>query len=580
MPAPWHNQTTSIGQLRVRVSGLDPLLARLRAASLLGAAELRPASLPPAAILCVRALADPLPGALPIHQAGPRPTAAWQRAAAAALDQLARTAARPARGPVSPGAAAVIFADQAELLACLASDWCAGLLAARWWWRGLLARAPVGRAVVMAWLDTPAYVPVALDHLARAGALTRFVSRLAPTEVAGLLRAVIQTFGLTELRAPVEDLLQHIASPGLFTSSAVASAAPSEATGTARQASGRTQVASSTVPGKHAQGVPSLDQLLPVSQAPLKGAGRPAPPWQPWAPASATAGLDLAQCCLIGIGLGLARAPLAVRGRPFAISLARWQATQTVRQPSGPTREGDLPETQMVRAPAAAAPPSAVDPSGPTADAQAPARHSGPAAPPATPPESAELPRALSSQVPAPAAEPIVEIAVPTDASIVETAYGGIFYLINVALFLSLYGDFMNPAAPGLALPIWDFVALFGQVWLGAQIATDPVWSLLARLAGRTDQMPPGTGFEPPDRWRVPREWLTPFTPLPWHWSAEGGRLRAWWPERFTLLDLPLEQGDPAAQLARECAAYAGASALDLRPDRWAGPADTPALAR
>ncbi|HEX9372262.1 MAG TPA: hypothetical protein VF897_14700 [Roseiflexaceae bacterium] len=168
----------------------------------------------------------------------------------------------------------------------------------------------------------------------------------------------------------------------------------------------------------------------------------------------------------------------------------------------------------------------------------------------------------------------------PTDASIVETAYGGVFYLINVALFLGLYGDFMNPAAPGLALPVWDFVALFGQAWLGAQIETDPVWSLLARLAGRTDQMPPGTGFEPPDRWRVPREWLTPFTPLPWHWSAEGGRLRAWWPERFTLLDLPLEQGDPAAQLARECAAYAGASALDLRPDRWAGPADTPALAR
>ncbi len=55
-----------------------------------------------------------------------------------ALNELARDAARPARGAVPAQAAAVVFADRAELLACLACDWCAGRAAERWWWRDLL----------------------------------------------------------------------------------------------------------------------------------------------------------------------------------------------------------------------------------------------------------------------------------------------------------------------------------------------------------------------------------------------------------------------------------------------------------
>ena len=51
----------------------------------------------------------------------------------------------------------------------------------------------------------------------------------------------------------------------------------------------------------------------------------------------------------------------------------------------------------------------------------------------------------------------------------VVTEFGGLFYLVNVALAMRLYGDFTQPLHPGLALSPWDFLALAGPalVWLG-----------------------------------------------------------------------------------------------------------------
>src|SRR5262249_7410314 len=66
-----------------------------------------------------------------------------------------------------------------------------------------------------------------------------------------------------------------------------------------------------------------------------------------------------------------------------------------------------------------------------------------------------------------------------------ETQFGGVFYLINLGLYLGLYGDFTKPAEPGIELNIWDFVALVGRELCGEEIESDPVWPLLARLAGR-----------------------------------------------------------------------------------------------
>jgi hypothetical protein len=90
----------------------------------------------------------------------------------------------------------------------------------------------------------------------------------------------------------------------------------------------------------------------------------------------------------------------------------------------------------------------------------------------------------------------------------IDTAFGGLFYLINLALFLNLYADFTSPLHKGIELPIWDFIALLGQHLLGEDIEQDPIWSLLAQLAERDVQDAPGKDFTPPNEWHLPVDWL------------------------------------------------------------------------
>jgi hypothetical protein len=81
----------------------------------------------------------------------------------------------------------------------------------------------------------------------------------------------------------------------------------------------------------------------------------------------------------------------------------------------------------------------------------------------------------------------------------IETQYGGVFYLVNVALALDYYGDFAAPAHRGLALTLWDFLAIFGERFVGLAFSGDPVSTMLTRLSGRTDEEPAGVAFEPPN---------------------------------------------------------------------------------
>ena len=58
-----------------------------------------------------------------------------------------RQAARPALGAVPAGAEAVIFEDAAELLACLAGEWCEGSASTHWWWRSLFKSTEITTAL-------------------------------------------------------------------------------------------------------------------------------------------------------------------------------------------------------------------------------------------------------------------------------------------------------------------------------------------------------------------------------------------------------------------------------------------------
>ncbi len=90
----------------------------------------------------------------------------------------------------------------------------------------------------------------------------------------------------------------------------------------------------------------------------------------------------------------------------------------------------------------------------------------------------------------------------------IETAWGGVFYLVNATLALGLYGDFTMPARPGLALPLWDFLALVAERMIGEAFAADPLPAMLAKLSGRGENEAPGAGFDPPDGESL-EQWLT-----------------------------------------------------------------------
>lgn len=148
----------------------------------------------------------------------------------------------------------------------------------------------------------------------------------------------------------------------------------------------------------------------------------------------------------------------------------------------------------------------------------------------------------------------------------VSTRFGGCFYLVNLGLFLELYGDFTRPLHAGISLSIWDFVALVGERLAGKSLRRDPLWALLARLAVRGGQDEPGAGFDAPAEWRMPLAWLKPFpTGMNWLATADDLRLRVFHPLGFTVIDVPLDSGDPTEQLSRELAPYVGLFAGPLQ---------------
>jgi hypothetical protein len=105
----------------------------------------------------------------------------------------------------------------------------------------------------------------------------------------------------------------------------------------------------------------------------------------------------------------------------------------------------------------------------------------------------------LATGVSIPALEPFV----------VRTAFGGLFFLLNVATAMGYYGDFTEPRRRNLDLSIWDFVALVGRALVPA-VEQDGAWSLLATLAGRHDDERPGAGVAPPGHAASWEEWLVP----------------------------------------------------------------------
>jgi hypothetical protein len=620
------NGKSYVSHLRVRGVGLDPLVTQLRMENLLHSTSLQPSGLAPSAIICVRRLRARLPAFLRQRHDNVPPTDAWEKSVSAKLDQLVRRAARPAHGAVPTDAEAVIFEDRAQMLACMASDWCAGNFHARWWWQSLFKEAATARIFLHAWLDAPEYVPAALAHLSQGRKIGPFIRSLNAPDALALLHGIRHSFALEELGPALEALSNREVEAGRErVAAAVAGDAP-----------------------------PASQQSAVAAQTARLS------PWREYLAGNEIAGICLEAQCLLGISLMLARVPAAVRAPSFARDLQRWiKAATSVPPDVAAGSHGPAASHQPVRGGTAARVTSTA-----TRQAQSrrpdakpePVREDEAGQPGTAPTGHEERRREPFLDQPQPAASasqfevnsalqmstgaasvreemrgelsvegsagdewsvatqpasmsdgesrrardderqaveeqsrPVYEeVGGPTltragsvpfdetsDARVLlepllearlETGMGGIFYLINVGLFLNLYGDFTTPAEAGIPLSIWDFLALLGQELGGEKMRADTLWPVLARLAGRTLEAAPGQDFVPPGEWRLPPAWLVAFPERSvCTWTTDGARLRLRHAEEFRILDLPLNASDPEGQLELEMKAYALQAPFELR---------------
>ena len=130
----------------------------------------------------------------------------------------------------------------------------------------------------------------------------------------------------------------------------------------------------------------------------------------------------------------------------------------------------------------------------------------------------------------------------------VETRFGGLLFLLNVALALELWGDFSAPHDQRTSLSPWAWLAAIGERLCGASLRADPVWSMLEHLIddGESTADPDGE-----DAWRIPGDWLRPFeTTRPLRAFSGGGRLRLEHPAGFPLIDINCDEQASAGQLA------------------------------
>jgi hypothetical protein len=100
---------------------------------------------------------------------------------------------------------------------------------------------------------------------------------------------------------------------------------------------------------------------------------------------------------------------------------------------------------------------------------------------------------------------------------------------------------------------------MIGRAWFGAEFEEDPVWRMLARLAGRLDCDAPGADRDAPDDWTISSDWLAPWGKATHvHYNATRKRLRLWHTCGFVLFDVPRDsQKSPLAQAHELCATVA-----------------------
>ena len=168
--------------------------------------------------------------------------------------------------------------------------------------------------------------------------------------------------------------------------------------------------------------------------------------------------------------------------------------------------------------------------------------------------------RFLPAKAPAPPSSVQIPSAHDTGLALeggVETALGGVFFLINLMCALDLPAAFEADWHLAGGLGAWGVLDAIGRSLLAsrADAVEDPIWVALAQLSGRRliPRLAPGANYRLPDTWLA-------HAPADGHaaaaWGARRGWLRVWSKADYVLSETRLGAVAPATAAWREARHY------------------------
>ena len=446
---------SSVGRDRIcllrAVSGASDTLALRRTLErAIGPASLRPRGLAPHAIVCVRRLR---------MNDGIGRAGEWPARLESHVEDAVARAAHPFMEIVPANAPAVVFRDESEMLACLARDWHDR---DAWWWRGLVGRDADKGLVHRRLLNAPELMPAIVSRLAERGAAADVVGALPVGVCTALRNAVTQAFALP-VATPAWDV--------------------DPATRDAHESTDHLQA-------EH--------RALRVIHSVIEDAGC----------IEALAAMREEPRHLLVLCLMIVRAPALVRSSLCYRLLARrdtWHRSASGREvalPRAPEQSArDTPGTSAVGTTVREAGRAAFEQQHAEAIDLTPTQRIGQTR------RDSGMGVAQTTSTLAPPSDATSEsspamalAALPTPPSAVALAplgsgYAGVFYLVNVLLHMEVYADFANPARPTVPVPLGDLLALIGVQCCGLALRHDPIWRVLATIAGRHEQQAPRRTF-------------------------------------------------------------------------------------
>lgn len=370
------------------------------------------------------------------------------------LQILAGEARRPAREIVPESATAVLFDDPFQMLACAARDWLDGQFANRWWWRSLIDGGALAQGVIPLWRLHVIHIPAALVELNTRA--EEFCRRIAVTDARALVTRLSGTFALpahSATRMKWAQLLPELAHDDPRRQLLELGFSLTRATVRLRRDLSTSLPASSGVPSAapNAAG-PKAHRRTPLRAEEVSG-GEQASKRESETHTDAT-------------GSEQTRSAIVIPGQQEPIRPTGMPSPQQPEDTPQPTALDVAPT------PSTCADDWRKNPSSPEPRTETKSE---------TPDRNAQVfsqtSVAAHSIVP-----PIPPFARP--AEWIETRYGGVLYLLNVAIHLGFYPDFMQPRDAGLALSPWAFLALAAERLAGRRLRRDALWTLLAALDG------------------------------------------------------------------------------------------------